>query len=122
MRTNLSYLGERQDVLSQNIANANTPGYQGKDLKPMDFSNILNSVSNNVQVHKTNVNHIAGTKNAYDFSVTGDRRPFEVSPTKNAVNLEDQMMKASKNSMEYQQTTNVYRKMLEMLKTAIGNS
>ena len=34
---NLQYLAERQRVLAENIANANTPGYLPKDVKKPDF-------------------------------------------------------------------------------------
>src|SRR5262249_59309213 len=33
----LHWLGQRQDVLSQNVANADTPGYQARDLKPLSL-------------------------------------------------------------------------------------
>ena len=35
----IAWLEERQRVLAQNIANADTPGYQPRDLG--DFSNVL---------------------------------------------------------------------------------
>ena len=40
---------------------------------------------------------------------------------KNAVVLEEQMMKIAKNQIEYQTVTNMYQKMRDMFKTAIGN-
>jgi flagellar basal-body rod protein FlgB len=33
----LHWLGQRQEVLSQNVANADTPGYQARDLQPLAF-------------------------------------------------------------------------------------
>jgi len=46
---------------------------------------------------------------------------FETSPTGNKVVLEEQVLELTKTGMEYQETTNIYRKMLEMIKTSIGN-
>jgi flagellar basal-body rod protein FlgB len=120
MRANLTYLGERQDVLSQNIANANTPGYVPKDLKPLDFQNLMSSMNTTVQVATTNSKHMHGTKENSSFGRINSSR-MEMKPSGNKVVLEDQIMQASKNSAEYQKTTNIYRKMIEMIKTSIGN-
>jgi flagellar basal-body rod protein FlgB len=38
----LSYLSQRQEVIASNIANADTPGYQTRDVEmPSDFSSAL---------------------------------------------------------------------------------
>jgi len=38
----LSYLSQRQEVIASNIANADTPGYQTRDVEmPADFSSAL---------------------------------------------------------------------------------
>ena len=34
----MCWLNARQNVLSQNVANADTPGYTARDLKPVDFA------------------------------------------------------------------------------------
>ncbi len=41
LKTRMTWLNQRQDVLSQNVANADTPGYAAHDLKPVDFSQEL---------------------------------------------------------------------------------
>lgn len=124
MQTNMQYLGERQDVVSQNIANANTPGYQAKDLKPLKFDDLMKSTSaaSSVQLASTNQKHLGGLNGgANNFASDKNITPFEVSPTGNKVVIEEEVMKVAKNSMEYQKTTNIYRKMLQMFKTAVGD-
>ena len=37
LRERMSWLNQRQDLLSQNVANADTPGYVARDLKPLNF-------------------------------------------------------------------------------------
>ena len=37
LATRMAWLGRRQQVLAQNIANADTPNYKPMDLKPLDF-------------------------------------------------------------------------------------
>lgn len=120
MRANLTYLGERQDVLAQNIANANTPGYVPQDLKPLNFQSVLATVTTGVKVSTTNSKHMTGSQQDGVYERVSNYRS-EMKPSGNKVILEDQIMQASKNSVEYQKTTNVYRKMIEMFKTAIGN-
>ena len=122
MRTNLSYLGERQTIISQNIANANTPGYEAKDLKPLNFDDVLGSMSNQVSMTATNAQHMGGNKQTSVFGKVSASKAFEITPTGNKVVLENQMMEASKNSMEYQKTTNIYKKMLDMFKVALGQA
>ena len=43
-----------------------------------------------------------------------------VRPNGNAVVLETELMKVNKTAMDYQLTTNIYRKYISMFKTAIG--
>ena len=45
---------------------------------------------------------------------------YDVRPTGNAVNLEDEMMKVAANQMDYQAATTLYTRSLGLIKTAIG--
>lgn len=45
---------------------------------------------------------------------------FEIRPSGNGVNLEDEMMKAGDNQADYQLAASLYQKSLETLKIAIG--
>ena len=38
LQQRMTWLSQRQNVLSQNVANADTPGYAAHDLKPLDFA------------------------------------------------------------------------------------
>ena len=37
LRERMAWLNQRQSVLSENVANADTPGFVARDLKPLDF-------------------------------------------------------------------------------------
>jgi flagellar basal-body rod protein FlgB len=121
MQSNLNYLSSRQSLIAQNIANANTPGYEGKDLKKPDFASFMQSSATTTgSLTQTNGNHISGMNAASKYTkVTSEG--FEVTPSGNQVVLEDEVMKLSRTGLEYQETTSMYRKMIEMMKTAIGN-
>jgi flagellar basal-body rod protein FlgB len=45
----MSYLSQRQEVIASNIANADTPGYQTRDVEmPADFSSFMPTAGNPV--------------------------------------------------------------------------
>jgi flagellar basal-body rod protein FlgB len=124
MTAKLMYLDKRQEVLSQNIANADTPGYQSKDLTKVDFGAVLKNVSkeNTVRLETTNPGHMPGPnalKNAKDLK---DKLTYEVAPDKNGVIIEEQMVKASETQMDYQLLSNLISKQSGMYRIAIGQN
>ena len=44
----MAWLSQRQEVLSQNIANADTPGFRPSDLAPMDMRGTLKAAGGRV--------------------------------------------------------------------------
>src|SRR3546814_18597394 len=56
----MEWLGERQRVLSENIANADTPGYQAKDLKQVSFSDLVKGSQPGLTARVTQPDHIGG--------------------------------------------------------------
>lgn len=120
MRSKLSYLGQRQAVLAQNVANANTPGYKAKELAPFtSFADTLKGVSAGMSV--TNANHITPASMAGVNAATKKMEPFEVVPSGNSVDLEQQMMEVSKTAVEYQADTSILHKFLALFRMAIGS-
>lgn len=121
LKTKMGYLAERQDVLSQNIANVDTPGYRPKDLKELDFDRMVQTESHRLQLRATDPSHQAQKEKPFDFRTMEQRKTYETNPTKNQVVVEEQMMKVAETKLEYDMATNLYRKMSAMFKTAIGN-
>ena len=54
----MSWLAERQRVLSQNIANSDTPEYRPRDLQKVDFRQNVRSL-NVMRLKKTHANHVS---------------------------------------------------------------
>ena len=117
----MGWLSERQTVLAQNIANADTPGYKAKDLKSQNFSRMINN-GNSINVSKTTQGHMVGTIARADFRTVKEknREVLEVNPNKNAISVEEQLMKVSESSMNYKLASNIYKKNLSMFKMALG--
>lgn len=131
MKQRLHWLTERQQVLAQNVANANTPGYQARDLKKLDFGAMVDASGPMLAPVATNPGHIgspvAGT-GAGANSMLGQARggevikqpDFETSPTGNSVTLEDEMVKVAQNQMDYEEVTALYNKGMGLVRIAIG--
>jgi len=93
MMSRMAWLTERQQVLAQNVANADTPNYKPRDLKAVNFHDLVAGASSGkLQVAATQPNHLvpAGASAAFRADV---QRDVELSPSGNGVNIEDQMLK-----------------------------
>lgn len=121
MKTKMAYLSERQDVLAQNIANVDTPGYKPKDLKELDFHNMAMTEANRLKLRATDPSHQQPAKRVQDFRVEKMEETYGRTPVENEVSVEEQMMKVAETNLQYQTTTNLYKKMSDMFKVAIGN-
>jgi flagellar basal-body rod protein FlgB len=117
LKHRMYWLEERQRLLAENVSNADTPGYRGRDLKQLDFHEALKSASA-VTLATTAPGHLSGVQ-AGRFPVDG-RGSFETTPRGNAVVLEDEMMKVAQNQMDHQAVTALYARGLGLLKTAVG--
>lgn len=117
----MGWLTERQVVLANNIANADTPNYRSRDLKSLNFSRMLDDTPK-MGVARTSSGHIMGSAGRTDFRTVRERTSdvYEVNPNDNTVIMEEQLMKVSESTMQFQLATNIYNKNLSMLKMAMG--
>jgi flagellar basal-body rod protein FlgB len=121
MMSRMTWLTERQQVLAQNVANADTPNYKPRDLKALSFRELVaGSSSGKLQMAATQANHLvpAGAAAAFRADV---QRNVELSPSGNGVNIEDQMLKVSGTANEYQMTADLYRRQISLLKNVLGH-
>jgi flagellar basal-body rod protein FlgB len=125
LKQRMNWLGSRQTVLSQNVANADTPNYTASDLKPLDFEKALRTatapVGNGISMTTTNPMHIPSPKRSAAYE-THKVRDKETDPTGNSVSLEEEMIKVADTKSQYEAAANLYGKTLTMMKTAIGKS
>ncbi|HMJ43510.1 MAG TPA: flagellar basal body rod protein FlgB [Pseudolabrys sp.] len=122
LRTRLQYSQERQRILSENVANADTPNYRARDLKAPKFpapTEMTTATVSNVSLTRTEDGHIGALPGGTTFGTEG-KNNYEVRPTGTAVNLEDEMMKVAANQMDYQAATALYTRSLGLLKIALG--
>ncbi len=120
----MHWLGQRQDVLAQNIANLNTPGYKAGDLRESDFAATLARTHRKVTLASSSGNSIGmlGQKGQTLYDVVVDPTPSESTPSGNGVMLEDQLMKVADTQMGYQTAVSLYKKHLALIRMALGGS
>jgi flagellar basal-body rod protein FlgB len=123
LRQRLGYLGERQRLIAENVANADTPGYAPRDLKSFAFSASLQSqVGLAMQPAQTSAGHMAGA-GPRGMGAGGKFKPVkgvdsETTLDGNAVVLEDQMIKMSEARMQYDAAIGFYQKSMALLRMA----
>ena len=123
LRGRLGYLGERQKVIAQNVANADTARYVSEDLKAFSFDA-------KVQMQRQGQAGIMATTHAGHMTPRTERRvpggPFkttkapgsETTLNGNAVVLEEEMIKMSESRMNYDAAISFYQKSLGLLRMA----
>ena len=122
LASKMDYLDKRQGVLAQNIANADTPGYQSQDLTKVDFGAVLKNVSKagTIRMTATDPMHMPGPDAVKSAKDAKDKMTYEVAPDSNGVILEEQMVKANQTQMDYNMVTNLMSKQVAMYKIALG--
>ena len=116
LRTRMQWHQERQRLLSENVANSDTPTYRQRDLAPLQFDKVKPTLTS-LGLDRTASSHIAGSSGQSEGSRFGG---YEVRAPGIAVNLEDEMIKVAANQMDYQAATTLYTKSLGLIKIAIG--
>lgn len=118
----MRWLTQRQRVLAQNIANANTPGYQARDLRALDFRDALRETQSNLRLDVAEGASFAAKTNTDAYKIQKNRYPYEVTPDDNAVIMEEQVMKLNQTQSDYQLATKIFRKYTDLYKAALGSN
>jgi flagellar basal-body rod protein FlgB len=96
--------GMRQNVLAQNIANANTPGYRRQDV---DFQSSLQAAMSE------------GDPHAAQFSARTDNTG-PVRADGNNVDIDTEAARSAQNALQYDSLVSVARARIDIIKAAMG--
>ena len=130
LRNRLGYLSDRQNVIAENIANANTPDFVARDVKPFTFDAHMTGAGGAgaggqlavVAPAVTRPGHMAGTlrRTTHDqaYGKAVKTKDSETTLDGNAVVLEEQMMKLTETRMEYDAAIGFYQKSMGLLRMA----
>jgi flagellar basal-body rod protein FlgB len=127
LRNKMQWHQARQGLLAENVANADMPHFRPRDLAEINAGSGSSgltapqaSVVGGDGLARTNTAHI-GLASTDGPSPDPKRfKGFEVRPSGNGVNLEEEMMKAGENQSDYQMVASLYQKSLDALKIAVG--
>lgn len=124
----MTYLAERQKVISQNIANADTPGYRAQDLPAFSFASALLGAQDPtaappLQLAATNPGHLTDAASSDGVAQPSDEaHPYALKPNGNTVSLEEQMVKANDTGAAFDLASTAYAKSVALLRSAIGSA
>ncbi len=120
LKSRMGWLSDRQKVVSQNVANASTPGFKPKDLAPQDFAAMVN---NQQAPLIPSIKLMDGTP----LTLPGDSAHGSKEVTKpdsettmdgNSVVLEEEMLKMSESRQNYEAAVGFYEKAQDMIRMA----
>lgn len=107
----------RHRVIAENVANADTPGYLARDVRP--FSDFVNE---QLTPRATRPQHVGANGPLASSQLP---RPFmdetvQTTANGNSVSLEREMLKATETQGQHTLATSIYRKSHELLRLGLG--
>lgn len=114
----LAWLDRRQQVIAQNIANADTPRYTARDISP--FAKVL-ARAGMMTPARTDPRHLVGLHGSGPLA-RPERLAAERTPVDNAVQIERELMKVAETEIHQSLTVGLFRSFAGMFRTALGRS
>lgn len=111
-----AHAANRQALIAQNVANADTPGYRARETG--DFAEHYRS-SGGFGMARSRAGHLGledGGPGAAPVSLSG----AQMSPNGNSVSLEAEMVKSAAAQREHDLALTVYGKSLDILRASLG--
>ena len=122
LETVLDFQSERHNILSTNVANVDTPGYKGHDLRFADELKRAIGTEGTISLKKTDEKHLpvemGKLKEVEPRLVTSNDSPPRLDG--NTVDLDKEMTKLAENSLYYNVTAQIVSKKMRLLRTAIS--
>lgn len=116
LKGRFGHLGERQRLISQNVANSDTPGYTPNDIKAYSFEAQVKAASTAQAVTQPGHMTPASPRNPGFRPVK--TKDSETTLDGNSVVLEEEMLKMAEARMNYDAAIGFYQKSLGMLRLA----
>ena len=103
-----SHASLRQQAIAQNVANADTPGYQSRDAVP--FESFLNATSRAGQAPPPRPSDL----------IRPDVQPATRTPSGNTVSLEHEMARAAEVRNQHEMALGITSSVQDILRAALG--
>lgn len=108
---------QRQNLIAQNVANADTPDYRSQDLT--SFEQAYEDASEG-GMRATRSGHIGADSASYIEEIEDDASA--ISPDGNSVSIEEEMVKSVDVQRQHDLAMTIYKTSLGILRTSIGGS
>jgi len=113
----LRFRSQRSEVLANNLANADTPGFKARDIQ---FDSVLDEARQGLAMQASHADHLGGSGN----SAAGTpemlyRNPTQPSIDGNTVDAQAEMARFMQNSMDFQSSFQFLNGSIQGLKKAI---
>ncbi len=123
LKGRLQYLNRRENVISENVANADVAGFTPKDIKAPTFDQLVGHTQGPgaVTLAVTDAGHISSPGSSSSDALpmkAVDAPDSETRMDGNSVVLEEEMLKMAESRMDYDAAIGLYQHSLNMLKTA----
>ena len=106
---------ERQKLIAQNVANADTPGFRARDLA--GFAETYRSRVS-IEMRGTRPGHLTG--NSWGGAERIEDTGGEPAPNGNTVSLEDEMIRVAATRREFDMSLAVTRSAMSLIRTSLG--
>ena len=97
----------RQELVAENVANADTPGFKAKDIEPFSEAFARKGAA-------------AGESRRAPFRTERIEQAGTASPNGNTVSIEDQIWRATAAKRQHETAVTLYAKTLSLLRSALG--
>lgn len=106
----------RQAVVAQNMANADTPGYQARDIQP--FKDLYQKDGGAGTMRATRAGHHGSSLTS--AGIAPGLSTAEVSPNGNSVSIEEEMLKAVDIKRQHDRSVAIYKSAMTVLRATIS--
>ncbi|MEM7319911.1 MAG: FlgB family protein [Pseudomonadota bacterium] len=113
-----THAGTRQAVVSRNMANADTPGYQAKDIAP--FAAVYGQQIAETGMRASRAGHFNADKGDQTWPEFVADGPSD--PNGNSVSLEIEMVRAVDVKRQHDRAVAIYKSSLNVLRTSLGRA
>jgi flagellar basal-body rod protein FlgB len=113
------HAGQRQAIVAQNVANADTPGYRARDIAP--FAKMVSNDGASGGMRASRTGHLNGAPK--DELIWGITTPTgAMDPNGNSVSVEKEMLKGVEIKRQHDLALAIYKSSLNILRTSLGRA
>lgn len=114
-----THAGKRQALVSQNIANSDTPGYHAKDIKP--FKEVFAAGARPTGMIASRGSHLNGNSNSnLDWAITSTEAGSD--PNDNSVSVETELLKGVEVARQHKRAMAIYKSSMNILRASLGKN